>query len=218
MQHWFSISWLFPFFQYFDPTTNLDTTVTVQYLKLSSPDYPRFVLCIPWEDSKLKHTYEQQLSIHATNSTNFSVLHPTFKPMILDWGYGDAEGFDTTFLLCYRLNFPSKYYSFRLIPNSTLDRKPNSHFLDIFVSFTADEDDRYLKYQQVIPLTASKAIHGCLEFYIENLQRSELSLSRKSNVLCENELPYLLPYHQGYCADICFQRELLIQNHDVGFR
>ena len=39
----FSISYFSPFFQYLDRTTNLDTTVTVKYLKFNSTDYPRFV-------------------------------------------------------------------------------------------------------------------------------------------------------------------------------
>ena len=169
----------------------------------------------------MKHTYEQQLSLYASNSVVFdiySVLHPTFKPMILDWGYGDAAGFDTGFLLCHRVKVPSKYYSFRLIPNGTLDRIHKSSFLKIYVSFTNYDDDRYLRFQQEISLTASKALYGCLEYYIENLQRSESTLSRKNNNWCQNELPCFLPFNQGYCTDTCFQREILSQNHGVTFR
>ena len=162
----------------------------------------------------MKDEYEQYLSIYEIESLSekkYSVTKPVFEPMVLDGGYSEVTGFDTSFSMCYKLQRLAAFYIFHFTTNGSWAMNPDATFLKVYVSFSNHVDYKYLDWQRGVTLSMSDALSGCLEFQIDNLHKYDFSLSRKSNFLCEKEDSCYMPYNQGYCLDLCVQKFILNQ-------
>ena len=197
----------FHFFQYF-AMSNIETSFQFKYLNFNDVEFPRLVLCLPEDeiDEETKISFEKHLLIHYFNSSapyNESFLQPVFKPVVIDFGYNEASGFETGFRSCYRLERPSLYYRFLIPKNTTFDLS-----LDVFVSVLNHWNFWFMSDSQKMSLNISQAQGGCLEFHIANLYKYEFNISRRREFFSETEDNILNPYNQGYCLDYCIQEKL----------
>ena len=123
----------------------------VEFVDFGSPEFPKFVFCIPEEMTNLIDDYEGHLKLVSLNeflpiSISNETVTPRFTPFIIDAGSVDGSGFDSYLALCYKIRKPRSFFAFVSdFANSSLSFfNDSSPFLDVFFSFSNETNDHFL--------------------------------------------------------------------------
>ena len=128
--------------------------------------------------------------------------------MILDRGYQEGDGYDTSFSLCFRLDALARnYFIYWEDSNSTVNNNvelfhEKGHLmLDVYLSFSNQTNDRFLEESKAVTI----APHQCHSINIDNLVLNKFIGTGDSYGQLFGYQSKV--YNQAFCLDLCIQKE-----------
>ena len=122
--------------------------------------------------------------------------------MILDRGYHEGDGYDSSFSLCFRLDTLARNYYIYWEKSNVTDNEEHLK-LDVYLSFSDDTHDRFLEENRAVTIVP----HQCNVFSVEGLVRNKFLQTGNFHARQFEYVPKV--YNQAFCLDFCIQDEIM---------